>query len=85
ARSDAAERKKDSQKNSFAVNTPVYAHDFRLSRQWTAVVITKAHVRMIYDAEISGYGSIPYCSNKNKISSPGRSIVEDPQVICLRR
>ncbi|KAM3180914.1 hypothetical protein ACTXT7_015381, partial [Hymenolepis weldensis] len=58
ARGDAAEENSAGQeegerkKNWFAVNTSVYARDYRLGRQWTAVIITKRHGSTIYDVVV---------------------------------
>ncbi|KAM3184078.1 hypothetical protein ACTXT7_009106 [Hymenolepis weldensis] len=57
ARSDAteeyfADRKRGSKKNGFAVNTQVYARDYRLGRQRTAAIIIKRYGSMLYDVEI---------------------------------
>ncbi|VUZ48456.1 unnamed protein product, partial [Hymenolepis diminuta] len=80
------DRKRENKKSGFAVNISVYARDYRLGRQWTAVTITKRHGGMIYDVEISGYGSVAYRSNKNEtFLSLGRSALEDLWVTCLRR
>ncbi|VUZ44288.1 unnamed protein product [Hymenolepis diminuta] len=46
------DRKRWSQKNGFAANTPAYARDYRPGRQWTAAIITKRHGSMIYDVEV---------------------------------
>ncbi|VUZ51379.1 unnamed protein product, partial [Hymenolepis diminuta] len=46
------DRKKGSKKNWFVVNTQVYAREYRLSRQWTATIITKRHGSLIYDVEV---------------------------------
>ncbi|KAM3184666.1 hypothetical protein ACTXT7_007887 [Hymenolepis weldensis] len=43
---------KGSQKNGFAVNIPVYAHDYRLGCQWTAAIITKRYGCIICDVEV---------------------------------
>ncbi|KAM3177751.1 hypothetical protein ACTXT7_003908, partial [Hymenolepis weldensis] len=46
------DRNRGSQKNGFAVKTPVYARDYRLGRQRTAVIIKKRHESMNYDVEV---------------------------------
>ncbi|VUZ39454.1 unnamed protein product, partial [Hymenolepis diminuta] len=73
-------------KNGFAINTPVYARDYRLSRQWTIAIITNGHRSIIYDGNRSGYGSVAYSSNKiETFLSPVPPVLEDLRVICLRR
>ncbi|KAM3172567.1 hypothetical protein ACTXT7_014269, partial [Hymenolepis weldensis] len=47
-----SDRKRERKKNGFAVNTPVYARDYRLGHQWTAAIIKKKHGSMIYDVVV---------------------------------
>ncbi|VUZ43418.1 unnamed protein product [Hymenolepis diminuta] len=46
------DKKRENKKNVCAVITPVYARDYRLGRQWTAVIITNSHGSMIYDVDV---------------------------------
>ncbi|KAM3179929.1 hypothetical protein ACTXT7_017302 [Hymenolepis weldensis] len=46
------DRKREGKKNGVAVNTTVYARDYRLGRQWTAAIITKRQESTIYDVEV---------------------------------
>ncbi|VUZ53138.1 unnamed protein product [Hymenolepis diminuta] len=50
--------KRRNKKNGFAANTPVYARDYRLGRQWTAAIIKKRHGSMIYDVELEQDGNL---------------------------